>query len=225
MYVGSCCIDCAFVYGTAAEIAPPLPLPLLPQPQQQPHLAIPLAHADGHRRTSQPPSYVAHTFHDHEDDEDDDGADEEYYRLRATISLPPHYPQHAFAQEPPLPRECDYPPSWPQPSRPPATFNEPIYTSPAVGQTTSAAERSQHLYALLRPLLEPLKKKRERRSSLPKHATEVLFRWLVEHADKPYPDEREKAALMHATGLSKVQVRRCTMQRTRALLYSVRART
>lgn len=47
---------------------------------------------------------------------------------------------------------------------------------------------------------------RKRRGNLPKHITETLRHWLLNHLDHPYPSEEEKNDLMARTGLSMAQV-------------------
>ncbi|KAG8907835.1 hypothetical protein FRB99_002008 [Tulasnella sp. 403] len=44
--------------------------------------------------------------------------------------------------------------------------------------------------------------KKSQGRKLPKHVTDLLRKWLLEHADHPYPSESEKRALCDATGLS-----------------------
>ncbi|ORX54143.1 hypothetical protein DM01DRAFT_1345970 [Hesseltinella vesiculosa] len=48
--------------------------------------------------------------------------------------------------------------------------------------------------------------KKRRRGNLPKHVTEFLREWLIQHKKHPYPSEREKFELAHATSLSVSQI-------------------
>jgi hypothetical protein len=48
---------------------------------------------------------------------------------------------------------------------------------------------------------------KKRRGNLPKHTTDTLRGWLLEHVNHPYPTEEEKQQLMSVTGLTMSQVR------------------
>lgn len=46
----------------------------------------------------------------------------------------------------------------------------------------------------------------QKMGKLPKETTDILKAWLHHHSDHPYPSEKEKLQLCHATGLSVSQV-------------------
>ncbi|ORZ21582.1 MEIS-TALE class homeobox protein, partial [Absidia repens] len=45
-----------------------------------------------------------------------------------------------------------------------------------------------------------------RRGNLPKHVTEFLKYWLLQHKKHPYPTERQKLELAQRTGLAVNQI-------------------
>ncbi|KAL0482378.1 hypothetical protein AKO1_013010 [Acrasis kona] len=53
---------------------------------------------------------------------------------------------------------------------------------------------------------KPRKIRREPRR-LPKEASQILMSWFHQHLHNPYPSKEEKASLMDATGLSKLQIK------------------
>ena len=64
----------------------------------------------------------------------------------------------------------------------------------------------------------------KRGGKLPKHITDTLKAWLLEHADHPYPTEDEKRAFCDFTGLDICQISNWFVNARRRILAPAGAR-
>ncbi|KAL6120602.1 transcription factor, TALE/PBX fam [Nucleospora cyclopteri] len=62
------------------------------------------------------------------------------------------------------------------------------------------------------------KKPKTKRSNYPKKISKILKQWLMENMNNPYPSDREKAFLMHSTGLDSTQINNWFINARRRIL-------